>query len=223
MSTSTLVNQELTTVAKDRKLKGNTPDRRGKMNFTDQDLLDGIKQRENKSLEYIYQQCYPMIQDLVIKYSGSHEDAQDIFQDAMIIIYNKVKKDELVLFCTFKTYLYSICKRLCMKNLEQKRKASCIAMDLPKPVEAPVEYTVDLYEEDVEKYSLFQQHLLCLKEDARKLLKLYMENYSFKEISTIMGYKSESYAKTRKYAFKEELKRRILEDPYCRRFYEACA
>jgi RNA polymerase sigma factor (sigma-70 family) len=223
MSNATIINQEPNNAVKDRKLTGNSPDRRGKTNYTDQDLLDGIKLRDNKSLEFIYQQCYPMIQDLVIKYSGSQEDAQDIFQDAMIIIYNKVKKDELVLFCTFKTYLYSICKRLCMKTLEQKRKASSIALDIPKQVEAPVEYAVDLYEEDVEKYSLFHQHLLFLKEDARKLLKLYMENYSFKEISTIMGYKSESYAKTRKYAFKEELKRSILDDPHCRRFYEACA
>jgi RNA polymerase sigma factor (sigma-70 family) len=223
MNTSTLICEEETVVVHDRELSGAISGRRRNNNYSDQDVLDGIKRRDNATLEYVYQQCYPMIQDLVIRHSGNHEDAQDIFQDAMVIIYNKVKKNELVLFCAFKTYLYSICKRLSMKYLEQRRRAGMVTRELPQPEEIPAEQAVDAYEEEVEKYNIFQQHLLELKEDARKLLKLYMENYSFKEISTIMGYKSENYAKTRKYAFKEELKRRILEDPYYRKFYEACA
>jgi RNA polymerase sigma factor (sigma-70 family) len=223
MNTSTLTNEERTVVVQDRKLSRSIPGSRSNNNFTDEDLLDGIKRRDNRTLEYIYQQCYPMIQDLVIKRSGNYEDAQDIFQDAMVIIYNKVKRNELVLFCAFRTYLYSICKRLSMKYLEQKRRAGMVSRELPQPEEIPAEQLVDAYEEEIEKYNIFQQHLLELKEDARRLLKLYMENYTFKEISTIMGYKSENYAKTRKYAFKEELKRRILEDPYYRKFYEACA
>jgi RNA polymerase sigma factor (sigma-70 family) len=223
MHTSTQICEEKTVVVHDRKFSGAIPGRRGDVNYTDQDLLDGIDRRDNPTLEYIYQQCYPMIKDLVIKHSGNHEDAQDIFQDAMVIIYNKVKKNELVLFCAFKTYLYSICKRLSMKYIEQKRKVGTLNREFTEPEEIPAEQIVNAYEEEIEKYNFFQQHMLELKEDARKLLKLYMENYSFKEISTIMGYKSENYAKTRKYAFKEELKRRILEDPYYRKFYDACA
>lgn len=223
MNTSTQICEEKTIAVHERKFSVKIPGRRGNYNYSDQDLLDGIGRRDNPTLEYIYQQCYPMIQDLVIKHSGNHEDAQDIFQDAMVIIYNKVKKNELVLFCAFKTYLYSICKRLSMKYLEQKRRVGMLNRELIEPEEIPAEQTANAYEEEIEKYNFFQQHMLELKEDARRLLKLYMENHSFKEISTIMGYKSENYAKTRKYAFKEELKRRILEDPYYRKFYEACA
>lgn len=223
MNTSTLITENRTVDMKERLASRKVLRNRNKNNYSDQELLDGIKCRDNQTLEFIYMQCYPMIRDLVIKHSGSQEDAQDIFQDAMVIIYNKVKMDELVLFCAFKTYLYSICKRLSMKYLEQKRRTGMVSRELPQPEEIPAEVTADSYEEEVEKYNIFQQHLLELKEDARRLLKLYMENYSFKEISTIMGYKSENYAKTRKYAFKEELKKRILEDPYYRKFYEACA
>jgi RNA polymerase sigma factor (sigma-70 family) len=223
MNTATLISDEATTLTPTRKFSNNFKSRRSRANYSDQDLLEGIKNRDNKTLEFIYDQCYPMIRDLVLKQTGNQEDAQDIFQDAMVIIYNKVKQDDLVLFCAFKTYLYSVCRRISLKYLEQRKRAGMINREMPKPIELPVESPLEAYEEEVEKYNIFQQHLLELKEDARQLLKLYMDNYSFKEISSIMGYKSENYAKTRKYAFKEELKKRILEDPYYRKFYEACA
>jgi hypothetical protein len=99
MNTSTLICEEKTVVVQDRKFSRTIRGSRGNNNYSDQDLLDGIKRRDNRTLEFIYQQCYPMIQDLVIRHSGNHEDAQDIFQDAMVIIYNKVKKTSLFVLC----------------------------------------------------------------------------------------------------------------------------
>lgn len=194
-----------------------------KKNYNDETIIEGIRQRDNYVLEYVYDSCYPMIKDMVRNHSGSTDDAPDIFQDAMVIIYNKVKHNDLVLYCSFKTYLYSVCKRLSLKYIENKRRESTLTFELPKPVDVLVDDAANAYEEEVEKYNIFRHHLLGLQEDARKLLKLYMENYSFKEISEIMGYKSENYAKTRKYAFKEELKRRIHDDPYFKKIYDACA
>jgi len=199
------------------KMNGN----QGKKAYSDEAILAGIKQRDNYVLEYVYDSCYPVIKDMVRNHSGNTEDAADIFQDAMVAIYNKVKHNDLLLCCSFRTYLFSICKRLNLKYIENKRRKTALTHELPKPVEVLVYDATSTYEEEVEKYNIFRHHLLSLQEDARKVLKLYIENYSFKEISEIMGYKSESYAKTRKYAFKEELKRRINGDPYFKKHYDA--
>lgn len=223
MNTATLENTELVCETNDRRLIHGKVRRNSKISFCDEEIIEGIRLRDNKVLEFVYDSCYPMIQDLVRNHHGSSDDAQDIFQDAMVIIYSKVKNNNLILFCAFKTYLYSVCKRLSLKFIENKRREANFTRELPKPVEAQTELAEDSFESEVEKYNIFRQHLLGLSEDARKLLRLYMDNYSFKEISEMMGYSSENYAKTRKYAFKEELKRRIYDDPYFRKIYDACA
>jgi hypothetical protein len=45
-----------------------------------------------------------------------------------------------------------------------------------------------------------------------------MKDVSLRDIASIMGYKTEKYAKTRKYLCKEELKRRIATDPRYSKF-----
>ena len=191
--------------------------------FADRELLEGIRNRNNKVLEYIYEQWYPMILELVTRHSGNADDAQDIFQDAMVVVYNKIKNDELDLVCALKTYFYSICKRLSYKLIKQKNKHSKFDMDYQEVADTSDENSEAIYENEIEKISIYRQHLLNLTDDARKLLQLYLNNHSLKEICEVMGYNSESYAKSRKYNIKEDLKKRILNDPYYQSLYDACA
>jgi hypothetical protein len=73
-------------------------------------------------------------------------------------------------------------------------------------------------QDDQEKFRLYQQHFLTLGEDCQKVLLLFMKKISLKDIATEMGFKTEKYAKTRKYLCKEELKKRIINDPKCQKF-----
>ena len=54
-------------------------------------LLEGLAANDKKSVETIYQQNYNMVQSLIINNNGSAEDAKDIFQEAMIVLYEKVR------------------------------------------------------------------------------------------------------------------------------------
>ena len=70
----------------------------------------------------------------------------------------------------------------------------------------------------MEKLRLYQQHFLTLSNDCQKILILFMKKMSSKAIAEEMGFKNEKYAKTRKYLCKEELKKRIINDPKCQKF-----
>jgi hypothetical protein len=70
-----------------------------------------------------------------------------------------------------------------------------------------------------EKHKLYQLHFLNLSEDCQKVLQLFLKKISLREIANIMGYKTEKYAKTRKFNCKEELKTRILNDPNYLKLY----
>ena len=87
------------------------------------EILDGLRNRNANVLDYVYQNYFEQIKNFINKNSGSDEDAQDIYQDAVLVIYQKIKKDNLTLTCSFNTYLYSVCRLLWLKQLEKRKKS----------------------------------------------------------------------------------------------------
>ncbi|MDZ4203270.1 MAG: sigma-70 family RNA polymerase sigma factor [Bacteroidales bacterium] len=188
------------------------------MHHSDQTIIEGIRQRNSIILKHIYSQCYPYINNLVRTNSGELEDVQDVFQDCMVILYKKLKEGDIELQCSFNTYLYSICKRLWLKKLQTRRQEESAIRDIASTVELSEDDLIRIYDEEEEKKRKFQKHFLSLKEECQTLLRLFLKRNSLKEIADVMGFKTEKYAKLRKFLCKEELKRRILNDPECKQF-----
>jgi len=185
--------------------------------YTDEAILEGLKKRDREVIRYVYKEYYPTIKFLIISNSGSDTDAEDVFQDAMVIIYRKISEDRLVLTSSFKTFLYSICRNLWLQRLDRKL-FSYEFMENENLTDMQDAIVVELTEMENEKYRLFQQHFLRLSEDCKKILRLFMNKVPLKEIAEIMGFKTEKYAKTRKFMCKEKLKNAIINDPSCKKF-----
>ena len=95
-----------------------------KAEINEQALLKGLAQNDSKAVEALYKSHFTMIQHFVLNNNGSFDDARDLFQEAMITLYEKVQSDSFVLSCQIKTYLFSICKNLWLKRLQQMGKYS---------------------------------------------------------------------------------------------------
>lgn len=180
--------------------------------YSNLDLLNGIRRNDTIVLQYIYKNFYSKINFFIKKNSGDDDDANDVFQEAIIIIYRKLKANELVLDCTFETYLYSVCRFLWLKQLE-KRKVE------KEKIKDNHEYHEDLYDDSLERvadlnerYRLYQKHFTNLGKDCQKILQLYFDKVPLKNIAQIMGFKSEKYAKKRKFKCKEYLIKSIKQD-----------
>jgi len=184
-----------------------------KMHYSEEEILKGIKLRSDAVLKYVYEECYPLIRNLVLKNSGDQEDVQDVFQDAMIILFKKVKQNELELQCSFKTYLFSICNHLWLQRIEKRRKETTAFRNVAHTTELNEEELIDIYDDEAEKFRIYQKHFLSLDKDCQELLKLFLKKSSIREIADIMDYKTEKYTKVKKYRCKEELKRRVINDP----------
>jgi RNA polymerase sigma factor (sigma-70 family) len=176
------------------------------------DLLNGIRRNDTIVLQHIYKNFYSNINFFIKKNSGDDDDANDIFQEAIIIIYRKLKANELVLDCSFETYLYSVCRFLWLKQLD-KRKIE------KEKIKDNQEYHDDIYDDSLEKvtdlnerYRLYQKHFSNLGKDCQKVLQLYFDKVPLKNIAQIMGFKSEKYAKKRKFKCKEYLIKSIKQD-----------
>lgn len=189
--------------------------------YSDEQILKGILRHDNLILQYIYKQYYYSINYFIRKNQGSEDDASDIFQEAIIIIYRKIKENDLIFEkSSFKSYLFSVCRLLWLKQLEKRRiEKEKLNDSLP--------YQDDLYDESLneiisknERYGLYQRHFGELSSDCQKLLQLFFEKVSLKEIAMVMGYKSEKYAKKRKFKCKELLISRIKQDAEFKKILE---
>ena len=67
--------------------------------YPENELLDGIRNHDSGVLEFVYQKYFPMIESFVLHNQGSSEQAKDVFQEAMIIVYKKIREGRLELSC----------------------------------------------------------------------------------------------------------------------------
>jgi RNA polymerase sigma factor (sigma-70 family) len=180
--------------------------------YSNNNIIDGLKSRDSSVINFIYKQSYAQVKFFVTSNSGTVMDAEDIFQDAIVLIYQNIERADFYLSCNFSTYLYSICRHLWLQKLS-KHKANYEIIDSNlghDPWEDAENFREMLTES--EKYRLFQKHFNLLKKDEQKVLSLYMSKIPAKEIARIMGFKSDKYAKFRKYLCKEKLKNMITSD-----------
>jgi RNA polymerase sigma factor (sigma-70 family) len=185
--------------------------------YTDEAILEGLEKQDREIIRYIYKEYYPSIKFLIITNSGNEIDAEDVFQDAMVIIYRKIIEGKMILTSSFKTFLYSICRNLWLQRLDRKL-FSYEFMENENLTDMQDSVSYEMREVENEKYRLFQQHFLRLSEDCKKILRLFMNKVPLREIAEIMGFKTEKYAKTRKFMCKEKLKNAIISDPSCKKF-----
>jgi RNA polymerase sigma factor (sigma-70 family) len=186
----------------------------GDINSSDR-ILKGIIKNDKRVIENIYQSSFEIVRNFVLANKGGYEDAEDIFQEALIIVYKKLIVDELKLTCSLKTYLFSICKRIWYKKLREDKKF-VIDHNCSEIIGNPFE--PDKSNVEQKKFNLYQKHFFKLSDACQKILRLFLKKTPLKEVTKIMGFNSDDYTKTRKYLCKQKLKERVLSDPDCIRY-----
>jgi len=188
------------------------------IHYSDKALLDGIQKQDRVVLEYIYESYYPPIQSLITRNSGSEDDAKDIFQETILIVYDKTNTDELTLQCSLKTYFYSVSKNLLFEHLRQKRKMNTAFVDTEDLESIEVEMDESMHQ-NLEDF-LYYKHFSKLTENCQKIIRMLLRKISSKEITQMMGFTSENYTNKRKHQCKESLMKKIKNDPMYKNTYE---
>lgn len=78
--------------------------------YTTQEILKGIAENNNIIVQYIYDKYFKGMIKFIDKFGGSYDDAMDIFQDGIIVIYEQMKNGNGSKIVNFKSYFYSVCK-----------------------------------------------------------------------------------------------------------------
>ena len=169
-------------------------------------LLEGLARNDRAATTTLYREHFGMIQALILNNNGTVDDARDVFQEAMVVLYEKVKSGEFELSCQLKTYIYSICRRLWLKKLTQKQRflPELEGTDSWIAVEEDLEH----FEQQDQAFHLMEKAMNSLGEPCRSLLDaFYLQKKSMIEIASVFGYTNADNAKTQKYKCLTRLKK----------------
>ncbi len=188
--------------------------------LSDEEIITGLRKRDNRVLQFIYKNSFNPVKQLILSNAGSDNDAEDIFQEALIVVFKKIREEQdFELTSAFNTYLYSISRLLWLKHLRNVKK---IEIDpLNRDHEERIEFEPPSPVEDKDlRMAIYQRTLMEIPEDCQKILRLTAQDITSKEIARQLGFRSEGYVRKRRHFCKEYLVNKIKEDPEYQALFE---
>lgn len=173
---------------------------------SDEELIIAIRHQNEKALSIIYKSHFPMILHFITTNNGTEQEAKDIYQEAVIVLYENSQQPEFELSCKIKTYLYSICRRLWLKRITEKSKYVGKIEDF----ESFIPFEVDQSDQDEreKQFSVMQNALTQLGEPCRTIMEdFFVHSLSMQQITEKMGYTNADNAKNQKYKCLMRLKK----------------
>jgi len=171
----------------------------------DQDeLIIALCSGDEQALRQVYRAHYTMVVNMVTNNAGSLQEAKDVYQETIIVFYENIRREGFELNCRLKTYLYSVARRIWLKQLERKKKFNGRIEDSDEFVELGME------EESrrEEQFAAMHVALESLGEPCRSILKdFYLNKQSMDEITLKFGYTNTDNTKNQKYKCLKRLKK----------------
>ena len=172
----------------------------------ERDLLEGLAINDHRSTSAIYKENYGIVQAFILQNNGTYDDARDVFQEAMMVLYENSKKPNFELTCLIKTYLYSICRRIWLKRLQQNHRYTAPVESLEELV--PVEEEIEEKEKLDSNFVMMDSAMKSLGEPCKSLLEAYyIHKKHMIDIAEEFGYTNADNAKNQKYKCLMRLKK----------------
>jgi RNA polymerase sigma factor (sigma-70 family) len=158
--------------------------------------LDALLKNDEKVLKQLYLETIPSVKTYILKNSGTETDAQDIFQEALLAIFQKAQSGKLQINGDFQPYLFAVCRNLWLMQLRKKSQKGVTSMD-----ERQHMIMIDSFgeaEQTANQYArlrLLEEQLQQLGEGCSNLLKLAWSGKPLEEVAKLLN---NSYAYIRK-------------------------
>lgn len=166
--------------------------------------LDRIRKGDQEALAELYRANRKPIRALVTKNNGTVDDAEDMLQEALVILWERVRTGKFEYTAQLGTFIFGTARNLWLRRLARSRReipgtaeGADAASDDPGPLDLMVE---------TEEAAMIARALDHLGEPCRKLLLLfYWEEHSMDEIASQLGFANAETAKSKKYQCKKAL------------------
>lgn len=177
----------------------------------DQKYIDGIRNNDSILIKEIHKKFYPVLKNFILKNSGTINDAKDLFQEALTIIWENVNSENVVLQIPFGAYFYRIYRNKWLSSKRYKGRNN-------------LEFSVKEYEDSFSEYvdgknlkerrlNVLHECFKKLSEDCQKMLNLESEGKKASEIQEILNKPSKNSVFQTRFRCRVQLKKLIEAHP----------
>lgn len=174
-------------------------------NLSQEEILQALRKNDSHAVELLYRTCWPIVKNHIMSNSGSLQEAEDAYQEAFLVFWNKTKQDSFTLFpgATLQAFLIQITKKLWLYHLRENRKMHPLTMEeIPELQEEVVVEEIDLVQAT---WAVFRK----LGEKCQQILKaFYFEKKSMDQIAQEMDLTPQT-ARNSKYRCIKEMKSKL--------------
>jgi RNA polymerase sigma factor (sigma-70 family) len=149
----------------------------------DQMYIEGLANNDSAIITVIYKKFVPKVVQYIRNNSGDSDQAQDVIQEVMILLFNQAKAGQLQLTCPFDAYFFLLCKRKWLNELKKtSNKGVTLKEDMASIKESANDMVMqtELFEEKQQLYDLMFEKL---GDKCKELLKLSFSLKSMEEVA----------------------------------------
>ncbi len=167
-------------------------------------LLDRIRRGDEEALVTLFRQSLRSVTALIMRNSGTERDAEEILQESLVILWERVRQGRYRHVARLETFLYATARNLWLRRLARARRETPCDFDAGESVAddpSPLDRLIESEESE-----MISNALKKLGDPCRTLLILYYwEEASMEEIASRLGFANPETAKSRKYQCKKAL------------------
>ncbi len=173
--------------------------------LSDNILLQQLKTEDNASFQLLYEFYFPSVAAYVKQNMGNEEDTEDIFQEAIIVLLQKVRQPDFVLTASLKTYLYAIAKNLWLKRLRSKK---LISFDEFEQKQTEPEFFSFEFHPEKTKEEKVETWLTKITDNCQRILKaIFYYREPMDSLMKKMGWKNKHTAANQQYKCIQQIKK----------------
>jgi RNA polymerase sigma factor (sigma-70 family) len=186
-----------------------------KAEFTDTGLISSLQSdpSPDEAIRFLYRTYYHITAAYIRQNSGTAEDAEDIFQEVVLLFIDIIKKDKFRGESSVGTFLYALTRNIWLNELNKRGKSKL---------------REEKFEKGKEITSLDVSHLIADREVKKELMTLvdtlgetckkillafYFENQTMREILNSLSYENEQVVRNKKYKCLKQLEQIMTSRP----------
>ena len=183
--------------------------------FTDQRLIQSLRSDANpdEAIRHLYRTQFRLTVAYIKQNSGTEEDAEDIFQELVLLFIEILKKDKFRGESSVSTFLYALTRNIWLNELNRRGKSK---------------RRDEIFEKGKDTSDLDVSHLIADRETKLHLMKVvdklgetckkillafYFENLAIKEILQTLNYENEQVVRNKKYKCLKQLEQMMAAEP----------
>ncbi len=168
----------------------------------DNKYIQSLRAGDYSLLSVIYQKEAAHIRQWVCRNQGSVTDAQDVFQETIVALYQKATDPDFVLTCPMGALLFSIARNKWLTVLRQKKREDKVRLleEARYEEKADTQSLLEAVEEEAIQQQKLAKTFRQLSETCQKLLQLLAKGLATVEVVTQMGMTDTNTLYRRKHA-----------------------